>query len=59
MGMKIGIVGFGEFSKTFLSIWLMHPGTEKVVGCELIEERRKLIEDKYGITMYSTYEEML
>lgn len=59
MKLKLGIVGFGEFSLTFLSIWLMHPGVDKVVGCELIEERRKFIEENYGITMYSSYDEML
>lgn len=57
--MNIGIVGSGEFSKTFISIWLRHPGIGKVVGCELIEERRLAIEQKYHIPMYRSYEEML
>ncbi len=57
--MTIGIVGFGEFSQSYVDIWLEHPGIEKVYGCEMIEERRKHIEDVYGIEMFETYDEML
>lgn len=59
MKISIGIVGFGEFSESFLDIWLEHPGVGKVVGAELIDERRKHIAETYGIEMYSSYDEML
>ena len=56
---RIGIVGFGEFSKSHLEIFINHPDIELVVGAELNDERRRLIADEYGITMYSSYDEML
>ncbi len=56
---RIGIVGFGEFSKSHLEIFINHPDIELVVGAELNDERRSLIADEYGITMYSSYDEML
>ena len=59
MKIKIGIVGFGEFSESYLDIWLNHPMVEKVVGAEIIEERRNHIADTYGIKMYASYDEML
>lgn len=60
MKLKLGVVGFGEFSKAFLEIFLTHPDIEKVVGAELIEDRRNEILSNYSVSkMYSTYEEML
>ena len=40
MKVKIGIVGFGEYSESYLDLWLNHPLVEKVVGAEFIAERR-------------------
>ena len=59
MKVNIGIVGFGEFSESFLDIWLEHPGVGNVLGAELIDERREHIAKNYGIKMYSSYDEML
>ena len=56
---KIGIVGFGEFSLSHIGIFMAHPSVEKVVGAELNEERREFVKNKYGIEMYPSYEEML
>lgn len=57
--MKLGIVGFGEFSRSFMEIWMNHPGIKKVVGAEIIDERREYIAKTYGIKMYKTFDEML
>ena len=35
MKVKIGIVGFGEFSLSHLEIFLRHPDIDLVVGAEL------------------------
>mgnify|MGYP004526294363 CR=1 FL=1 len=60
MGIKIGIVGFGEFSESFLDLFLTHPDVERVVGAELMPERRAHIEKQFAISkMYSSYDEML
>jgi predicted dehydrogenase len=56
---SIGIVGFGEFSISYLDLWLKHPNVKKVVGAEILEDRRNQIKEKYGIKMYSSYDEML
>ena len=39
MKLNIGIVGFGDFSKSFLEIFMTHPDVERVVGAEILEER--------------------
>ena len=60
MGIKIGIVGFGEFSESFLDLFLTHPDVEKVVGAELMRERREHIMQNFGVSkMYESYEDML
>ena len=59
MKLTLGIVGFGEFSESFLNLWLRHPYIDKVVGAEVIPERRKHISDTFGIKMYESYDEML
>lgn len=56
---SIGIVGFGEFSESYLDIWLNHPLVEKVVGAEMVCQRREHIAQTYGIKMYETYDELL
>lgn len=59
MKVKLGIVGFGEFSESFLEIFKAHPDIDYVVGCEIVEKRRKHIEETYNIKMYSSFDEML
>ncbi len=59
MDVRLGIVGFGEFSESYLDLWLAHPRVGKVVGAEIIPERRKHIESTYGIPVYESYDEML
>ena len=59
MSLKLGIVGFGEFSESYLDIWLEHPLIEKVVGAEFIPERRDHIANTYGVKMYESFDQML
>ena len=56
---SIGIVGFGEYSKSYLDLWLAHPRVGRVVGAEFIKERREEVADTFGIKMYESYDEML
>lgn len=56
---KLGIVGFGEYSLSYLDLWLQHPLIECVVGAEFIDERREHVANTYGMKMYKTYDEML
>ncbi len=59
MKVKIGIVGFGEFSLSHIKIFLAHPDIEYVVGAEVNEDRRRAVEAEFGIKMYESYDEML
>ncbi len=57
--LKIGIVGFGNYSFQYINIWLNHPLIEKVVGAEFLDDRRKQVEDEYKIKTYKSFDEML
>lgn len=59
VNVKIGVVGFGEFSVSHLNIFLKHPQVELVVGAELNEERRNAISSEFGIKMYESFDQML
>lgn len=59
MKVKIGIVGFGEFSFSYMDLWTTHPLVEKVVGAEFLPERRQQAHEQFGIKMYESYEEMM
>ena len=56
---KLGVVGFGEFSLSHLEIFMNHPYVDLVVGAEINPERRRFVEEKYGIKMYESFDEML
>lgn len=47
MKVCIGIVGFGEYSESYLDLWINHPLVDKVVGAECIAERRNHISETY------------
>lgn len=59
MKVKIGIVGFGEFSLSHLDIFMHHPDVDLVVGAELNSEIRNSVAETYGIKMYESFDEML
>lgn len=59
MKIKIGIVGFGEYSQSYIDLWMKHPLIEKVVGAEFIPSRREHIAEAYGIKVYESYDQML
>ena len=49
MKVNLGIVGFGEFSKGFVEIYTSHPDINRVVGAELIKERRDDIKKEFNL----------
>lgn len=60
MKIKIGIVGYGLFSKDFVNLFGKHPDVEKVCVAELVEERRDEIKKAHPeVAVYSSYDEML
>ena len=60
MKVKIGIVGYGYFSKNFVELFEKHPDVEKLCVAELVPERREEIRrDHPKAEIFSSYEDML
>jgi predicted dehydrogenase len=53
MGIKVGVVGCGSFSKSFIRLFQAHPYVEKVVLCDLDESKLKERGAETGITDFS------
>lgn len=57
---KLGIVGCGEFSHNFVPLFLTHPMVEKVVLCDLIQERREHFQNMFKVKDYALdFDELL
>lgn len=56
---KIGVVGAGIYGSYHIRTYKCHPYVEKVVFCDLNEERKKIVEEKYGVKGYTTVKEMI
>lgn len=56
---KIGVVGAGIYGRYHIRTYKCHPYVEKVVFCDLNEERKKIVEEKYGVKGYTTVKEMI
>ena len=60
MGIKIGIVGAGQFAACFVPLYKNHPFVDEVSVAELITERRNNYAKKFGIEKtYSSLDDML
>ncbi len=47
--MKIGVIGTGQFARSFISLWQKHPDVEAVYACDLVPERAEEHTEKYGL----------
>ncbi|MBZ2196816.1 Gfo/Idh/MocA family protein [Occultella gossypii] len=57
---SIGIVGAGQFSKSFATLWDLHPNVSRLVVTDLVPERAEQLAARYeGATTVASYEEML
>lgn len=57
---SIGIVGAGQFSKSFATLWHLHPNVSRLVITDVLEERAEaLAADFEGATTAGSFEEML
>ncbi|MFI3212776.1 MAG: Gfo/Idh/MocA family oxidoreductase [Eubacteriales bacterium] len=60
MGLKIGIVGCGQFGCRFIDIYKNHPLVEEVVLADSVKDRAITAGEKYGITkIYGGLDEVL
>ena len=57
---SIGIVGAGQFSRSFATLWDRHPNVSRIAITDLIGERATTLTDRYqGATAVESFEEML
>lgn len=47
--MRIGVLGTGQFARSFIGLWQLHPGVEAVYACDLVAERAREHQQKYGL----------
>lgn len=57
--MKIGVIGTGQFARSFIALWQLHPDVEAVYACDLIPERAREHQQKYHLAgVFADAEEM-
>lgn len=58
--LKIGVLGTGSFSHSFLHLFQAHPWVEKVAAAEVMPDRLKSAVEKFKIQeSYTSYEDLL
>ncbi|SDT20827.1 Gfo/Idh/MocA family protein [Microlunatus soli] len=58
--MKIGVIGTGQFARSFISLWQLHPDVEEVYACDVVPERAKEHAEKYNLAgTFDTFEDAL
>ena len=56
---KIGVVGAGIYGTYHIRTYKCDPNVEKVVFCDLNEERKRIAEEKFGVKGYTSIKEMI
>lgn len=56
---KIGVVGAGIYGNYHIHTFVCDPNVERVVFCELNDERRKATESKFDVIGYSNVKDMI
>lgn len=59
MGIKIGIVGYGNFSRDFVRLFKLHPDVDEVCVADLSEEYRELAKNDHNVRVFESFDEML
>lgn len=58
--MKIGVIGTGQFARSFIHLWQLHPDVEAVYACDVIPERAREHQEKHNLAgIFTSAEEML
>lgn len=58
--MKIGVIGTGQFARSFISLWQLHPDVEAVYATDLVPERAAEHVEKYQLAgSFASAEELL
>ncbi len=57
---KIGVVGTGQFARSFIALWQLHPDVEAVYACDVVPERAKAHAEKHELAgTFDTFEDVL
>jgi predicted dehydrogenase len=60
MGLKVGVVGLGQFAPSFVELFVAHPGVSEVYLCEAVPERLDAIPANAKLTRrYASFDELL
>lgn len=58
--MKIGVIGTGQFARSFIALWQLHPDVDEVYACDVVPERAKEHQEKHNLAgIFTDVEEML
>ncbi len=58
--MKIGVIGTGQFARSFISLWQLHPDVEAVYVTDLVPERAQEHASKYDLAgTFATADELI
>jgi predicted dehydrogenase len=58
--MKIGVIGTGQFARSFIALWQLHPDVEAVYACDVVPERAKAHQEKHELAgTFDTFEDVL
>ena len=60
MGLKVGVVGLGQFAPSFVELFVAHPGVSEVYLCEPVPERLDAIPAHAKVTRrYGSFDELV
>lgn len=59
MTIKVGVIGLGAIGERVLNRFIQHPLTEVAAVCDVSEDRLQAVKQKYDLTTYTNYKEML
>ena len=45
----IGVLGTGQFARSFISLWQLHPDVDAVYACDIVPERAREHQRRYGL----------
>ena len=58
--MNIGVIGTGQFARSFIKLWQLHPDVQDIYACDLVPERAAEHVESLGLTgQFDTAEELI
>jgi predicted dehydrogenase len=58
--MKIAVIGTGQFARSFIALWQLHPDVEEVYACDVVPERAKEHQERHQLAgTFDTFEDAL